>query len=63
MVAHDAFTQAFTNPLMAKGVFGPGTFSEEGVKIIKETQTVADLVARNTKAKNKGKLTMRYQGK
>ena len=61
MVAHDAFTQALTNPLMAKGVFGPQAFSEEGLEIIRSTQTVADLVARNTGVKRKSAVTMRYQ--
>ncbi|NRA30197.1 MAG: hypothetical protein HRU11_08025 [Parvularculaceae bacterium] len=62
MVAHDAFTQAFTNPLLAKSVFGPATFSEEGLNVIKQTQTLADLITRNTTAKDKRKLTMRHQG-
>ncbi|NNU15412.1 hypothetical protein HK107_03600 [Parvularcula sp. ZS-1/3] len=48
MVANDAFTQALTNPLLSKAVFGPHTFSEVGMKVIKETKTLADIAVRNT---------------
>ena len=48
MVANDAFTQALTNPLLAKNVFNANTFSEVGLDIIKNTRTLADIVVRNT---------------
>lgn len=48
MVANDAFTQALTNPLLAKGVFGEETFGSEGLAVIRATRTLGDVVARNT---------------
>ncbi len=47
MVAHDAFTQALTNPLLSKKIFNARTFSATGMRIIHETSTLADLVHRN----------------
>lgn len=48
MVANDAFTQALTNPLLAKSVYNSGTFGEEGMAIVRETRTLAQVIARNT---------------
>lgn len=48
MVANDAFTQALTNPLLAEKVFNEGTFGKEGMAIIKETRTLAEVIVRNT---------------
>ena len=48
MVANDAFTQALTNPLLAKGIYGPKTFSEEGLREIETAGSLYDLIARNT---------------
>ena len=47
MVAHDAFTQALTNPLLCKRVYGKDTFSAVGLKIVEETSTLRQLVERN----------------
>jgi prostaglandin-endoperoxide synthase 2 len=47
MVACDAFTQALTNPLLSKHVFNAGTFTRYGMKIIKKTSALKDLVERN----------------
>lgn len=47
MVAYDAFTQALTNPLLAKEVYGPETFSAVGLQEIENTKTLGDLVRRN----------------
>ena len=47
MVAHDAFTQALTNPLLSRNVFNRDTFTPFGMKTIKQTSRLADLVARN----------------
>ena len=47
MVASDAFTQALTNPLLSKHVFNPGTFTKYGIKMIKKTGSLRDLVDRN----------------
>jgi prostaglandin-endoperoxide synthase 2 len=48
MVANDAFTQALTNPLLAKDVYNEKTFSPEGFKIVEETNTLAQVISRNT---------------
>ena len=48
MVANDAFTQALTNPLLAENVFNEDTFGAEGMAIIRNTRTLADLIVRNT---------------
>lgn len=63
MVANDAFTQALTNPLLAKSVFGPHTFSEEGMAVIKSTRTLADIAVRNSGLvpKQKKLVTMKVQ--
>jgi prostaglandin-endoperoxide synthase 2 len=47
MVANDAFTQALTNPLLARSVFTADTFSPEGLEVITTTGSLADIVARN----------------
>ncbi|WP_299849387.1 peroxidase family protein [uncultured Roseovarius sp.] len=46
MVAHDAFTQALTNPLLANEVFRPETFSPVGWKVINETSKLEHIVQR-----------------
>ncbi|TPV93662.1 MAG: hypothetical protein B7733_19335 [Myxococcales bacterium FL481] len=48
MVAHDAFTHALTNPLLASRVFNEDTFSPTGLHIISTTSTLADVISRNT---------------
>ncbi len=53
MVANDAFTQALTNPLLAKAVYCEDTFSAEGLEIIKENRTLADIIVRNTGVRDK----------
>ncbi len=50
MVAYDAFTQALTNPLLGRNVFNEKTFTKTGIKIIEETRTLQQIVARNAKA-------------
>ncbi|MCV7254672.1 hypothetical protein H7J86_21155 [Mycobacterium hackensackense] len=47
MVAYDAFTQALTNPLLARNVFNERTFSKTGMAIIGETRSLEQLIARN----------------
>ena len=47
MVANDAFTQALTNPLLARNVFNEATFTPTGMKIIVDTGSVQDIVKRN----------------
>ncbi|WP_424930886.1 peroxidase family protein [Amaricoccus macauensis] len=48
MVANDAFTQALTNPLLSKAVYGPDTFSEVGLRVIEATGSLGDVIARNS---------------
>ncbi|MFE5708341.1 peroxidase family protein [Rhodococcus koreensis] len=48
MVANDAFTQAFTNPLLAKKVFNADTFTPTGMDIIESTHTLQQIVERNS---------------
>jgi prostaglandin-endoperoxide synthase 2 len=54
MVANDAFTQALTNPLLAEAVHSPATFGPEGYRIVQETHTLAEVIARNTKIPDPG---------
>jgi prostaglandin-endoperoxide synthase 2 len=47
LVAIDAFSQAFTNPLLAPRVFNEETFSPLGWDLIRTTNTLSDLLHRN----------------
>ena len=47
MVALDAFSQAFTNPLLSEQVFNENTFSKEGMETIQATHNLQDIVRRN----------------
>ena len=47
MVAIDAFSQAFTNPLLSPRVFNAETFSPLGWNLVRTTRTLSDLVRRN----------------
>ena len=49
MVANDAFTQALTNPLLARNVFTDATFTAHGMKVISDTRSLQDIVARNSR--------------
>jgi len=53
MVAYDAFTQALTNPLLARNVYNEATFTASGLKIIEETVSLQQVVARNAKSPGK----------
>jgi len=48
LVGIDAFSQAFTNPLLHARTFCPETFSPLGWEIIHEPQFIEALVRRNT---------------
>ena len=48
MVANDAFTQALTNPLLARSVFNEETFSTTGMEIISQTSSLQQILARNS---------------
>jgi prostaglandin-endoperoxide synthase 2 len=47
MVALDAFSQAYTNPLLATRVYNEQTFSREGMEILRSTNTLSQIVNRN----------------
>jgi prostaglandin-endoperoxide synthase 2 len=47
LVGVDAFSQALTNPLLARRVFNPATFSAEGMEVIRTTRTLSDILHRN----------------
>jgi len=46
-VAIDAFSQAFTNPLLSQHVFNAKTFTQEGLDCIAATATLEDVLRRN----------------
>jgi prostaglandin-endoperoxide synthase 2 len=53
MVAMDAFSQAFPNPLLSKHIWGNeknriDTFTQAGIKQIDRTNTLRDILARNS---------------
>jgi prostaglandin-endoperoxide synthase 2 len=48
MVGVDAFSQALTNPLLAPRIFNEQTFTPLGMKLIQDTNTLSDLVHRNS---------------
>jgi prostaglandin-endoperoxide synthase 2 len=54
MVAIDAFSQAFTNPLLAPRVFNEQTFSPVGWELIRTTRTLSDLLHRNIPDASRG---------
>jgi len=45
MVAHDAFTHIYTNPLLSKNIYSADTFSKEGLEIIENTSGFADFAS------------------
>jgi prostaglandin-endoperoxide synthase 2 len=47
MVALDAFSQVYTNPLLAPRVYNEDTFSPLGMEILKATTTLSQVVNRN----------------
>jgi prostaglandin-endoperoxide synthase 2 len=47
MVGYDAFTQALTNPLLAPQVFTEATFTRAGLKVIRTTRSLQQILARN----------------
>jgi prostaglandin-endoperoxide synthase 2 len=50
MVAYDAFTQALTNPLLARNIFNEATFTKTGLDIIEKTKSLEQIVARNSRS-------------
>jgi prostaglandin-endoperoxide synthase 2 len=62
MVAIDAFSQAFTNPLLAPRVFNVDTFSPVGWALIHSTATLADLLHRNVPGDERYDVRMTRRG-
>jgi prostaglandin-endoperoxide synthase 2 len=54
MVALDAFSQVYTNPLLASRVYNEDTFSPLGMAIIKQTKKLAQIVKRNVPERDGG---------
>lgn len=50
LVGADAFSQALSNPLLAPRVFNERTFTRLGMAIIRQTNTLSDVVRRNQPA-------------
>lgn len=48
MVAFDAFTHIYTNPLLSRNIFHEKTFTSLGMKVINETKSLKEFVSRNT---------------
>ena len=53
MVAVDAFSQALTNPLLSKAIWGDKerkreTFTPEGIEAIEDTASLRDILVRNS---------------
>jgi prostaglandin-endoperoxide synthase 2 len=49
MVAYDALTQIFTNPLLSSHVYNKETFTQYGMDLIENTCSVQDIAKRNVK--------------
>ena len=47
MVGYDAFTQIYSNPLLSRSVYTARTFTQYGLDLIDQTNSVKDLVLRN----------------
>ncbi|GAB2992040.1 hypothetical protein GCM10023080_067350 [Streptomyces pseudoechinosporeus] len=60
MVANDAFTQALTNPLLARNVFTDATFTKTGMKVIADTGSLQEIVARNSKSPTSVHVSFRH---
>ncbi len=60
MVAYDAFTQIYTNPLLSSAVYTEATYTEYGLNLINETNSIQDLVDRNNQS---GTEVMAYFGR
>ena len=61
MVALDAFSQAFTNPLLSEQVFNEKTFSKEGLETIQSTHKLADILNRNVAPDQQASISMTYK--
>ena len=60
MVAYDAFTQALTNPLLARNVYGEATFTRTGLDIIDSTHSLQQIVERNVARPEQARASFRW---
>ncbi len=56
MVAYDAFTQIFSNPLLSQNVYNEATFTDYGLDLIKQTTSLQVLAERNVSGQFKASL-------
>jgi prostaglandin-endoperoxide synthase 2 len=61
MVANDAFTQALTNPLLARNVFNDATFTKTGMELITKTSSLQDIVSRNSASPEAAHVSFTYR--
>lgn len=57
MVAHDAFTHLYNNPLLSEETFNESVLTKTGLDIINSTESFEDLVVRNT---SEGKVIAKF---
>jgi prostaglandin-endoperoxide synthase 2 len=50
MVAYDAFTQIYTNPLLSTAIYTADTLTAYGLELISTTSSIDTLVRRNLPA-------------
>lgn len=62
MVAADAFSHALTNPLLSPACYTEATFTPTGLGIIETTNSLVDLVRRNTNWSGQGRVSMEWPG-
>jgi prostaglandin-endoperoxide synthase 2 len=56
MVAYDAFTQIFSNPLLSRNVYVSDTFTDYGLDLIEKTTSIEVLVNRNLETATRASL-------
>lgn len=62
LIGIDAFSQAFTNPLLAENIFNPETFSPVGWEEIQRTSTLSELLHRNIPSGKEYKISFYRDG-
>jgi len=62
LIGIDAFSQAFTNPLLAENVFNPETFSPVGWEEIMNTKTLSQVLNRNVPGGKEYKVSFYNEG-
>ncbi len=62
LIGIDAFSQAFTNPLLAENVFNPETFSPVGWEEIMNTKTLSQVLNRNVPPGKEYRVSFYNQG-